>query len=58
MSELRLSQSALSQHLARMREESVVKFRRSSQNLYYSISEPNAVEIVALLKRLYCREFR
>ena len=54
--ELRLSQSALSQHLARMREEGVVKFRRSSQNLYYSIEDPNAVEVIALLKRLYCRD--
>lgn len=58
VSELRLSQSALSQHLARMREDGVVKFRRSSQNLFYSIGEPNAVEVIALLKRLYCKDLK
>ena len=58
LEELRLSQSALSQHLARMREDGVVKFRRSAQNLYYSIGEPNAVEVIALLKRLYCKDLR
>lgn len=56
--ELRLSQSALSQHLARMRKDGVVKFRRSSQNLYYSIGERNAVELIALLKKLYCQNLR
>lgn len=55
VSELRLSQSALSQHLARLREDEVVRFRRSSQNLFYSIGEPRAVEVIALLKRLYCQ---
>lgn len=58
VSELRLSQSALSQHLARMREDAVVKFRRSAQNVYYSIDDPNAVEVVALLKRLYCKDLK
>ncbi|MDQ5892948.1 MAG: ArsR family transcriptional regulator, virulence s transcriptional regulator, partial [Pseudomonadota bacterium] len=32
-----LSQSALSQHLAKMREEGLISYRRESQTLYYRI---------------------
>ena len=35
-----LSQSALSQHLAKMREEGIVAFRREAQTLFYRVSEP------------------
>jgi ArsR family transcriptional regulator len=35
-----LSQSALSQHLARMRDEKLVTFRRESQVLWYRIADP------------------
>ena len=35
-----LSQSALSQHLAKMREEGIVDFRREAQTLWYRIAEP------------------
>ena len=34
-----LSQSALSQHLAVLREENIVKTRRSAQTIYYSIKD-------------------
>lgn len=54
--ELRLSQSALSQHLARMREDQILVFRRQSQNIYYSIKNQNAVAVIALLKQLYCKD--
>lgn len=54
--ELRLSQSALSQHLARMREDGVLTFRREAQTLYYSVKDPNAVAVIALLKQLYCKD--
>lgn len=49
-----LSQSALSQHLARMREEGLVSYRRESQTLYYSISNPDVEKIIATLKAIYC----
>jgi len=58
VTELRLSQSALSQHLARMRTDGVVRFRRSAHNVYYSIAQPDAVEVIGLMKRLYCKDFR
>ena len=49
-----LSQSALSQHLGRMREEGLVAYRRESQTLYYRIANPDVEKIVATLKAIYC----
>lgn len=49
-----LSQSALSQHLARMREEGLVSYRRESQTLYYRIANPDVEKIIATLKAVYC----
>ncbi len=54
--ELRLSQSALSQHLARMREDEVLTFRREAQTLFYRVKDPNAVAVIGLLKQLYCKD--
>ena len=50
-----LSQSALSQHLAKMREEGLVTFRRESQMLWYRIADPRIEQLFATLHRLYCR---
>lgn len=49
-----LSQSALSQHLAKLREDGLVTFRRESQTLHYRISDPRAARILELLKDIYC----
>jgi DNA-binding transcriptional ArsR family regulator len=49
-----LSQSALSQHLARMREEGLVAYRRESQTLYYRIANPDVQKLVATLKSIFC----
>ncbi len=49
-----LSQSALSQHLARMREEGLVTFRRDSRTLYYRIDNPDVAKLVAALKDIFC----
>lgn len=51
-----LSQSALSQHLARMREEGIVTFRRDAQTLWYRIADPRVETLLATLHRLYCRD--
>jgi len=48
--ELEITQSALSQHLARMRSEGLVETRRDSQNVFYSVTDG---EIRALIKSLY-----
>ena len=50
-----LSQSALSQHLAKMREEGIVTFRRESQTLWYRIADRRIEKLMAELHRLYCR---
>lgn len=49
-----LSPSALSQHLARMRDDGLVEGRREAQTVYYRIADPRLARIVALLKDIYC----
>lgn len=49
-----LSQSALSQHLARMRDDGLVTFRRDGQSLYYSIADPSVKRLIVTLKSIYC----
>ncbi|WP_406641465.1 ArsR/SmtB family transcription factor [Pectobacterium brasiliense] len=49
-----LSQSALSQHLAKMREEGLISYRRESQTLYYCIENQDVEKIVATLKGIFC----
>jgi ArsR family transcriptional regulator, virulence genes transcriptional regulator len=51
-----ISQSALSQHLAKMREEGVVRFRRESQTLWYSIADERIEALMAEIHRLFCRQ--
>ena len=53
-----LSQSALSQHLAKMRDEGLVTFRRESQTLWYRIADPRIEELFATLHRLYCKPLK
>ena len=49
-----LSQSALSQHLGKMREDGLVTTRREAQTVFYRIADPNAARVLALLKNIYC----
>ena len=49
-----LSQSALSQHLAKMREEGIVTYRRESQTLWYRIADPRMEALLGYLQQLYC----
>jgi DNA-binding transcriptional ArsR family regulator len=49
-----LSQSALSQHLAKMREDGLLATRREAQTVFYRIMDPNAARLLALLKNIYC----
>lgn len=50
-----LSQSALSQHLARMRDEGIVTFRRDGQTLWYRIADARVAKLMRELERLFCR---
>lgn len=49
-----LSQSALSQHLALLREEGVVATRRESQTIYYRIVDHAAMRVIQTLAELFC----
>ena len=49
-----LSQSALSQHLAKMREEEIVEFRREGQTLWYRVADPRIRLLLKHLQKLYC----
>lgn len=49
-----LSQSALSQHLARLRRDALVVTRRKAQTIYYSLSGGDAKAIIDTLYRLFC----
>ena len=51
---LGLSQSALSQHLARLRKDRLVLTRRESQTIYYSLAETAVSEVIAVLHNRFC----
>ena len=49
-----LSQSALSQQLARLRTQGLVKTRRESQQIFYTLAEGPADRVIHLLHDIYC----
>jgi DNA-binding transcriptional ArsR family regulator len=49
-----LSQSALSQQLARLRQQGLVKTRRESQTIYYALANGPADQVIQLLHQIYC----
>lgn len=55
-SELNLSQTALSNHLAKLREEGLVDYRRDHRTLYYYIKDANVMRILGVLYDIYCKK--
>lgn len=53
---LDLSQSALSQHLAVLRRDGLVKTRRESQTIFYSLAGDTASRVIHTLHKMYCPE--
>lgn len=51
-----LSQSALSQHLGKLRDEGLVETRRQSQTIHYRVRDPKVAQVLALLHDLFCPE--
>jgi ArsR family transcriptional regulator len=49
-----LSQSALSQHLALLRDEGLVTTRRAGTVIYYRLADPKAEAVLHTLHRLFC----
>lgn len=50
-----LSQSALSQHLSRLRDEGLVATRREGVSIFYRISNRDAARILGVLHEIYCK---
>ena len=50
-----LSQSALSQHLAVLRRERVVKARRAGQNVFYLLASAEAAAVMQTLYEVFCQ---
>jgi ArsR family transcriptional regulator len=49
-----LSQSALSQHLAKLRADRLVATRRDAQTIYYRLASPDAARVLEVLADIYC----
>jgi DNA-binding transcriptional ArsR family regulator len=49
-----LSQSSLSQHLARLRQDALVQTRRESRTIYYSLADDRVKRMIALLHDIFC----
>jgi DNA-binding transcriptional ArsR family regulator len=49
-----LSQSALSQHLARLRQGGFVATRREAQTIHYSLSDPRVAHLIRVLHDMFC----
>lgn len=49
-----LAQSALSQHLAKLREGGFVTTRREAQTIYYSLSDARVARLIEVLHELFC----
>ncbi|MDC0738769.1 metalloregulator ArsR/SmtB family transcription factor [Cognatishimia sp. SS12] len=51
---LEIRQATVSQMLARLRDDGFVSTRRDGKQVYYSLSDPNTKEVIALLYRMFC----
>lgn len=51
---LAISQSSLSQHLARLREQNIVEFRKQSTTVYYRLADPNVEKVLGTVYEIFC----
>lgn len=51
-----LSQSALSQHLGKLRQHGLVSTRKEAQTVFYSVCDPRAAKVLQLLQEIFCPE--
>ncbi|WPE21046.1 Biofilm growth-associated repressor [Shinella zoogloeoides] len=49
-----IAQTSMSQHLAKLKEEGIVRFRRDHRTLFYAIDHPAVMEIMAVLYARFC----
>jgi ArsR family transcriptional regulator, virulence genes transcriptional regulator len=55
---VKLSQSALSQHLGKLRADGLVAFRRTAQTLHYRVIDQRALRVLGVLKQIYCGDLK
>ena len=48
------SQSNVSQHLFQMRARDLVSTRREGNMIYYTITNPKMIKLMALMKEVFC----
>ena len=53
-----LSQSALSRHLAKLRADNLVTFRRTSQMLHYRVADKWTLQLLQVLKEIFCGDLK
>ena len=53
-----LSQSAMSQHLAKLRTDELVETRKHAQTIYYRLSDPRVLSLLLFLRDQFCPELR
>ena len=53
---LGIRQAAVSQMLARLRDEDLVKTRRDGKTIFYSLSDPNTERMIGLLYEMFCEK--
>ncbi len=51
-----LSQSALSQHLAKMRKDGFLAIKKQGTHVYYRINKPEVEAILSTLYLIYCKD--
>jgi len=49
-----LSQPAMSQHLAKLREDGLVATRRAGTTIHYRIADPRVARLMATLQEVFC----
>jgi DNA-binding transcriptional ArsR family regulator len=56
-SALNMSQSAVSQHLAKLRVDGLVSTRRDGQTIYYRCANPSVQRVLNMLDEIFSPEF-
>ncbi|MDR9830454.1 metalloregulator ArsR/SmtB family transcription factor [Vibrio sp. FNV 38] len=51
-----LSQSAFSQHLTVLRKHNLVKVRKASQQVFYSLADPRVEAMLGSLHSVFCKK--
>lgn len=51
---IKISQPALSQHLAKLRDEGIISAEKDGQTIYYRIKNADILKVIKTLQSIYC----